>query len=273
MKQLAVIALLGLAAMPALARPLEAVKAAGTLRVTVYTSYKPWSWVENGVHRGIDVDIAAALGKAMSLRIDYFYMRADDNVQDDLRNGVWRGTVFGQAPGDVMMHVPYDKELEAENDRIALASPYHVDGLAMAIDPRLKDRALDFSVFETEKVSVDVGTMADIVLVSARDHKLIPNVVHVRGTERAAAAFEKGEVAAFYGEASAIETFAAQGKRPFAIIYPKSNVAREWSIGLATKSDSRDLATALAGEMTKLEASGELKAIFGRYNVNWRKPD
>ena len=43
------------------ARTLDAVKSGGALRVTVYNDYKPWSWKEDGVAKGIDVDLAAAL--------------------------------------------------------------------------------------------------------------------------------------------------------------------------------------------------------------------
>ena len=58
---------------------------------------------------GIDVDIAEDLAKSVGAKLDLFNLRADDDINDDLRNGVWKGTVFGAAPGDVMMHVPYDK--------------------------------------------------------------------------------------------------------------------------------------------------------------------
>jgi ABC-type amino acid transport substrate-binding protein len=269
---LGLIALAAAAGAPAHARPLEAVRLTGTLRVTVYTNNKPFSWDDNGKPAGIDVEIGAALAKAIGVKPDFFSLRPDDNINDDLRNGVWKGTVFGATPGDVMLHVPYDKAIEAANDRIALAAPYHEDALAMAIDPAKAEAAMDFSLFETEKVAVDVGTLADMILVSARDHKLIANVVHFRGTERAAGAFERGEVSAFYGDGAAIEAFAGKGSRPFKIIYPDSKVARGWRIGIAVKADSRDLAEALAKEMASLQASGDMKRIFEKHGVVWREP-
>ena len=273
LRRLSGFAALALLATPAAeARPLETVRASGTLRVTVYTNYKPYSWVENGQNLGIDVDIGAALAKSIGAKPDFFALRPDDNINDDLRNGVWKGTIFGSAPGDVMLHVLYDKRIEEDNNKIALAAPYHRDGLAMAVDPSKAEAAMDFSLFKTEKVAVDVGTMADLILVSSHDHTLVPNVVHFRGTERAAAAFEKGEVAAFYGEGAAIESFAGKGKRAYKIIYPESKVARGWQIGIAVKADSKDLAGALAKEMASMQASGEMKKIFEKYGVAWREP-
>jgi ABC-type amino acid transport substrate-binding protein len=254
------------------ARPLDEVKASGVLRVTVYRDNKPWSWIENGKPTGIDVDIGTALAKSLGVKPEFIDLRADDRIDDDLRNGVWKGSVVGDAPGDVMLHVPYDKELEVRNDLVKLTAPYHVDGLAMAIDPGNVDRARDFSLFETEKISVDVGSLADFVLVSAKDHRLIPNVVHARGTERAFQAYEAGEVVAVYGASAEIEAAARASKRPVVVIYPDTQVRSAWTLGLAVRINSRDLGYALADAIEQMKTSGEMQAIFERYGVNWRPP-
>lgn len=269
---LAAAALCGLAA-AGHARPLAVVKEKGTLRVAVYRDYRPFSWIENGQPRGIDVDLAGELAKAMNVKLDLFDLRADDNLDDDLRNGVWRGTVVGAAPGDVMMHVPFDKRIEDTNKRVVVTTPYHVETLAMAVDPAKAAQAPDLSLFLHEKVAVDVGTLADLVLISAYDHHVLPNVVHKRGTPRAADAFERGEVSAFYGEASAVEALARAGQRPFALVTPPSRLAPDWSIGLAVRDDSRDLGAAVDAAMTRLAASGEVARIFASYGVDWRRPE
>jgi ABC-type amino acid transport substrate-binding protein len=255
------------------ARPLEQVRQSGSLRVTVYRDYKPFSWIENGRHRGIDVDIAGALAKALNVRLDLFDLRADDNLDDDLRNGVWKGTIFGAAPGDIMMHVPYDKRIEAKNEQIFLVAPYHVDGLALAVDPEKATQASDFSLFLTEKVAVDVGTLADMVLISVLDQKVSPNVVHLRGTERAAMAFQHHEVAGFYGEASAVQSFMRNGSRPVVILYPKTPQRLDWLIGMAVRRDSQDLAGFVDEAMQKLQTSGDIDHLFSQYGIAWRKPE
>ena len=96
----------------AAARPLEEVQKTGVLRVAVYQDYKPYSWRENNQLVGIDVEIAKLLANSLHARLDLFELRADDDLNDDLRNGVWKGSVVGAAPGDVMLHVPYDKRIE-----------------------------------------------------------------------------------------------------------------------------------------------------------------
>lgn len=263
----------GIAIGAAQARPLDLVKSTGVLHVAVYRDYKPWSWeVDGGAVRGIDVDLGAALAKSLGVRVEYLIVRADDNLNDDLRNAVWRGTVLGQPPADVMLHVPNDPQVEIDNDKVKLTAPYQIEGYAMAVDPAKTEPAKDFSLFEKEKVAVDIGTLADIILLSERDHKLIDNIVHVRGEDKAAAAFESGEVAAFYGEAGLVENLAHQAKRPVTIVFPPTRLARNFPIGGAVKADSIDLADAINQNLAALAASGEIKKIFASYGVAWRPP-
>jgi ABC-type amino acid transport substrate-binding protein len=264
------LAFAGAASTAAQARSLDAVKQAGQLRVTVYMNYKPWSWRENGKLKGIDVDVAAALARQLGVKVDYLELRADDDINDDLRNGVWRGSLLGTQPGDVMLHVPQDKKVEADNDKIKLVAPYHAEGLALAVDPAKADAARDFSLFEREKVAVDGGTLADIILLSVRDHKLIDRVVHFKGVDKAATAYQNGEVSAFYGEAALVENLAHSVSRPVSIVYPKYWMAREWTLGGAIKVADVDLGEAIDKAVAELTRSGEMQRIFAAYGVAWR---
>jgi ABC-type amino acid transport substrate-binding protein len=269
---LSALAIAPVADSPAMARSLEAIKQAGQLRVTVYRDYKPWSWSENNRLKGIDVDIGAALARELGVKVDYLELRPDDDVKDDLRNGVWRGSLLGTLPGDVMLHVPYDQQIEADNDKIKLVAPYHTEGLAMAVEPAKADSARDFALFETEKVAVDLGTLSDIILLSVRDHKLIDRVVHVRGVANAAAAYERGDVSAFYGEAAMVENLVHTVARPTTIVFPKHALAREWTVGGAVKVDEIELGEAIDKGVAELKSSGEMQRIFEAYGVAWRNP-
>ncbi len=263
----------GVATLAAQARTLDEVKKGGVLRVTVYRDYKPWSWEEKGSLKGIDVDIGAALARQFGVKVDYLVLRADDNINDDLRNGVWRGSLVGEQPGDVMLHVPNDPRVEAANDKIKLTAPYQVESLAMAVEPGKADRAEDFSLFETEKVAVVGATLSDIILLSVRDHKLIPNVVHMRGEDKAAEAFEKGDVVAFYGESALVENLASPSGKPLTIVFPKYRLVQKWPIGGAVQAGAVDLADSIDKEIAGLSASGELNRIFKAYGVKWRQPN
>lgn len=257
----------------AAARPLEKVEQTGALRVTVYQNYKPFSWRENDKPVGIDVEIAQALADALHVRLNLFELRADDDIGDDLRNGVWKGTVLGDRPGDVMLHVPYDKHIEQRNDRVALFAPYHVDGVAMFVDPAKAEAGRDLSLLKTDKVAVAVGTIADYALSSTHDHAYIAEVVHERTLDAAAGHFERGDVAAFFGEELAGQSFARAGKRAFAVVHPEAQLARDWTLGVAVKSDSRDLGQQIDKTIEAMSRDGRLARIFAAYGVDWRKPE
>jgi len=257
----------------ATARPLDEVRAAGVLRVTVYRDNPPFSYVDaNEQPQGVDVDLAAALAKGLGVTPQYFLLRDGETIADDLRNGVWKGTVVGEAPGDVMMHVPYDKRVEVANDMVLLFAPYYVDRLELAVDPAKTKEAEDFALFEKAAVGVDVGTLADMVLISARDKKLLNNVHHFRGTDKAFAAYESGEVDGVYAPASEIEPLAKKSKRPAALLFPANRLAKDWTVGVAVKVNSSDLGYALADEMGRLKSSGELARIFASHGLTLNAP-
>jgi ABC-type amino acid transport substrate-binding protein len=250
------------------AQSVEAIKQAGQLRVTVHRDFKPWSWQENGEMKGIDVDVGAALAKQLGVKADYLDLRADADINDDLGNGVW----LGSFPGDVILHVPFKRRIETGNDKTKLVAPYYTEGLAMAVDPGKAESARDFALFETEKVAVDVGTLSDVILLSARDHQLIDHVVHVRGVAKAATAYDRGEVAAFYGEAAMVENLAHTVSRPASIIHPQYVLAREWTICGAVSPDAVELGEAFEKGVAEMKRSGEMQRIFAAYGVVWRNP-
>ncbi len=260
------------AATPSVARPLDEVKASGYLRIAVYDRFKPFSWVENGQPRGIDVDIAKRLAQGLGVRPQFFMVRAGDDIGGDLRNGVTRGTLTRDPPGDVMMHVPFDRTLEEQVELLRLFAPYYTDGLMMVVAPSDAKAAEDFSLFERKKVAVDVGSLADFVVVSARDHTLIKNVVHFRGIENAFQAFEQGKVAAFYGVISEIQPLLRKSKRKYRIVHPPAHVPDTWITSLAVRINASDLGYALSDQLDRMRTSGELKSIFARYGVEYRAP-
>ena len=59
-------------------------------------------------------------------------MGADENVDDDLRNYVWKGPLIGGGVTNVMLHVPYNRELDIRNELIVLTGQYMNEVLGIA---------------------------------------------------------------------------------------------------------------------------------------------
>ena len=93
------------ASLPGLARAesatptLDKLRLRGTLSVAVYNEMPPF----HVKGQGIDVDLAEQLAKALGLKLSLLPFNADENMNDDLRNMVWKGHYLGFGPADVML--------------------------------------------------------------------------------------------------------------------------------------------------------------------------
>ena len=88
---------------------MEKIKASGVLKVALYKDNAPYSdGVASGM-AGLDVGLAQALARQMQLNAALLPFDSGENLNDDLRNMVWRGHYLGYGPANVMLHVPVDK--------------------------------------------------------------------------------------------------------------------------------------------------------------------
>ena len=89
------------------ARSYDDVMASGFIEVAVYNKFPPYSFKdENGVAKGIDVELAQHIARQMKLEVKLRWMTPDETLDDDLRNHVWKGHYLGRTVADVMMRVP-----------------------------------------------------------------------------------------------------------------------------------------------------------------------
>jgi hypothetical protein len=80
-------------------------------------------WRQDGKVVGIDADLGAALARALGVHVDLAELMPGDDVEADLRNGVWKGGLLGFQPADVMLHVPFDRGFAARVDQVAIVAP------------------------------------------------------------------------------------------------------------------------------------------------------
>lgn len=259
---------LSLAAQAAFA-DLDQIRQGGVLKVAVYNDMQPFS----GKGGGIDVDLATALAKKIGLRINLLPFDAGENLNDDLRNMVWKGHYLGYGPADVMMHVPVDKQLMAENRKVSIFAPYYRDRVRLVRDVRRIPDCESVDCLVGKRVGAEKVSIAAMVLLGEQDGKVRDSVKIYDTAAAALAALKSGELDAVLANQSEIE--AAVRKDPN---YPLSDLVfarlprQGWVVGLAARQGDVELARALQAAVNELEASGEMAQIFAKYGVTQVKP-
>jgi ABC-type amino acid transport substrate-binding protein len=248
---------------------LDQVRKRGMLRVALYNEFAPFS--DQG--RGVDVDIAAALAARLGVKVQALWFDADENMEDDLRNMVWKGHYLGYGPADVMMHVPVDRDYMARNDKVMFFAPYHRERYGIAFDTARIPKLESMSALEDQPIGVQGDTLADTALLGADAGRYRSGVRHFEDVGEAVAALREGRVAAVLAQFGELEG-ALKGAKGFEIVPPPIPMlySRQWAIGLAVKAGQEDLARALQEAMNALAADGELARIFARHGVVLRKP-
>jgi len=153
--------LLGAAALGALpgmlsATPLDKVKARGALVVGLYKEMPPF----NAGGAGIDVELGRALAEALGLKFSPLPFSAGENMDDDLRNMVWRGHYLGFGPADVLLHVPVDRPLMQANPQVAIKTSMGEMVVELYPDkaPRSVENFLPVRSSHSVRISQNVGT-------------------------------------------------------------------------------------------------------------------
>jgi polar amino acid transport system substrate-binding protein len=259
---------------PVTARTLEEVVAAKILRVVVYKDNRPFSWIEGSDVKGIDVDIGRAIAKKLGVEAEIMARMTGEKVDDDLRFNIWKGPVAEGGVGDVMLHVPVDRELIARNTMAVIGNAYFEERVALAIDAERTGPAPDFNVFKKQKIGVQFSTVADYFLMRYEDGALMSNIVHHTKLEAGVGQFVAKETAALLGVQSDIEgVLSEKGLKAHFVNPPMPGIVRSsWVVGTAVKDSARDLGYAIGTALEELRSSGELEKIFASHGVTYVAP-
>jgi len=259
---------------PGLAASLDTVVGRGILRVAVYRDFPPFSHRVGGSLQGADVDLAKAIGDKLGVSVEFMELTADENMDDDLRNAVWKGHYLGGGVADVMMHVPVNRDFAQRNDLVVIFGAYQRETFAVARDPSHISETAGFPVFQTEKVGVELDTVPDFYLSGAFGGRLRENVVHFSTVGQAVGGLRDGAVAAVFAPLSQLEGALGPDTAKFPIgrmAAPNLNPS-EWQVGLAVKQDGHDLAYRLGDIVTELLDSGTVKQIYDRHRLTHNAP-
>lgn len=257
------------------ARPIDQVTASGSLRVAVYRDYAPFASGKGEKLAGVDVDLGAAIAKRLGVKVDYMVLTAGESVDDDLRNGVWKGHYLGGGVADLMLHVPVDQQLALRNDNAVIFGPYYREQVVVLLDPTQTSGNDLVNAFGEHKIGVELDSLADFYLTSAFGGVLRNNVVHYRHLEEAVAAVRRGEVAGVMGPRSEVEG-ALHGKPGHYRVAPMPTPGlfmSSWPIGMAVKVNSHDLANSVEMIVEKMIHDGTLAKIFRKHGLSYVSPE
>lgn len=250
---------------------LDRVNEKGVLRVAVYRDFPPYSFSDSGHYRGIDVDLAHALAKRMGLGVSVMPITADETMEDDLRNAVWKGHYLGGGVADVMMHVPVDENFAKANRKVEILAPYLAEHVAVAVNVKRVAAGTAFMDLNRYKIGVELDTIADHYLSAAYGGRFLASLVRFRSVSEATAALRSGRVTAVVAPRPEIEYGLADADAAAYRVSPirmQGLFHGQWSVGLAVASGNPKLRDALANAMGEVRSDGTLRHILAQYRVS-----
>lgn len=266
---------LAAAAVPARlgAAPLDKVRSLGVLRAAVYRDNRPWSWNDDGTIRGIDVDLAKAIAQSLGVRAEVVEFLAGEDLGDDLRNTVWRGGLLGFQVCDVMMHVPFDRKMQIDNDQVAIVAPYYREGFTAVCGNDARDCEVAPAQFKGKRLAAELDSIPDIYLLGSFGGVLRSDVEHFTSGHEAVRAIVDKKADMAVATRAQIEHVVAGGdaadlrrrKGPL-----QGMMSPGWDIAVAVKENSRSLGDAVESLVEGMSADGRMAALFKTYGVEWK---
>lgn len=257
---------------------LARIRANGALKVAVYKDNAPFSSGPATDMKGLDVSLAEALARQMNLKLSLLPFDAGENMNDDLRNMVWRGHYLGYGPADVMLQVPADRFLANGNPQVTIMAPYMRQSNVLLHDSRRLAAAATPEDLKGQPLAAERGAGAASVLMGYGGGLLRNQVsIYPSGVEAAQAVIDGKAAAAFVlraqAEAALFQRKASVDQFPLSKLNLNNGIADTgWPVGMAIKAAHKDLGAALDTAMKSLRESGELLALFKQHGLTLTAP-
>jgi ABC-type amino acid transport substrate-binding protein len=281
-----------LLALPAQAREYDDVIASGYVRIGLYRDFPPYSYLDNGAPAGVDVEIGKRIAKGLGVRFEPHWITPDENLEDDLRNNVWKGHYLDKNDdqplalkrlADVMMRVPYDREFsymrdstgEIINEQVVMFGPYQSERWQLAYDSKKIDRVSTMALFQYHSIGVEVDSLPSFYLTSGFQGRMREHTRHFPSLPLAFAAMQRGEVDAVMGMRAEIDQQLRHadsehyrlGENGFPGMAKQS-----WDLGMAIKQNNRQLGYAVEEVVDGLIRSGEMARVYEVLGLQYELP-
>ena len=245
----------------------------GWIRFAVYEDFPPFVFHKDGKLTGIDIDIGKLIAREIGVEARFYETAAGENVDADLRNNVWKGSVLGGPVSNVMLHVPYDRELGCRNEQVVLSSPYFNESIAIAFrKSEYPDGGPVPAYFRFDEVGVENDSLADFYLSSVGNGMLIPKMKRYASVAAAMEGLRAGEVKAVMGPRTQLDF----GLNNSIDVHepPLVGLAKgKWTLGVAVRSSWRPLGYTVEDVIRTAVENGSMEKIFAEYGVSYKPPD
>ncbi len=254
------------------------------ITIAVYSDFRPYSFQENGLDKGIDVELAQLIATKLGVKLNLRWMTADENVEDDLRNNIWKGHYLNRTVADLMLRVPYDRDYSLLRDDIGelvhqhvhMFGPYHTESWKIIFNNTRIESVETMAVFQYHDIGVEVDSVPQFYLTSAFGGRMRNHAKQFTSIPQAIDAMKLGEVDAVMGLRSQINHYHSQLETKSYTLaenaFPMMG-QQQWDIGMAVKADYRQLGYAVADIIEAMVKLGTIEKIFAKYHVTYKKPD
>ncbi|MCP4186858.1 MAG: transporter substrate-binding domain-containing protein [Gammaproteobacteria bacterium] len=263
------------------ARSYDDVVNSGYIEIAVYNNFPPYSFNDAGEARGIDIEIGKMIATELGVEPRWFWFNADETLDDDLRNAIWKGHYLNRRIADLMMRVPYDPEFSrlidgygaVKNDMVVMFGPYHRERWWIARDLAKTGEIRSLANFQYLDIGVEIDTFPDFFLSSVFAGRLRDRVEHYISIFGATDDLIKGNIAALVGTRSQVEW----GLRESASADLSDEGLefmnrRVWDIGLAVRHNFRQLAYSIEDIVLNLFKRGDIQGIFKQHRLTYEVP-
>ncbi|WP_412555551.1 substrate-binding periplasmic protein [Shimia sp. MIT1388] len=254
---------------------LDVIQDRGHMLFAVYEDYPPYSWEEKGKPRGVDVEIARIIAADLGVEARFNFVAADENLDGDLRNNIWKGPLIGGRVSNVMMRVPYDSAFKCRVEQVVFTGQYAGESIAIAYDkasyPDADDKPIP-AYFRYDTVGVENDSISDFYLSGFVGGQLQSNIRRYDSTVDAMAGLAQGEVMAVMGPLNALEYGLADStdvhQPPLA-----GFAVSKWTLGVAVNFRYRPLAYAVDDAINYALQDGRIAKIYADYGLTHLPPE
>lgn len=267
----------------AFARSIDDIKSSGEIYIAIYEDFPPYSYIENGVAKGIDIELGTKVAKSLNVKPIWNFTGFDENIAGDLRNNIWRGNIVHKNKSDVMFRIPYDYDYlritnkstgELETEMVSIKGPYQSEKWVIITKKEIIPQINTLAIFAYHTVGVEVDTLPDLHLSGFARGLITKNIKHYTKMNEIVEDFKNGKLDAIAGLKSQLE-FLLDYKNNKDKYYISENIPQmksQWDLATATSSLYRDLSYHIDGVLNEAYKNGEIKKIFETYGVEYIAP-